>query len=208
MDEANARDPNTEEIAGLARPRELLYAERLTEWLLKLDPAASELLRLAARGQHICRWEIPRNRYPLDRAGYLKWRSELKKFHAEKSAAILRECGYPECSIRRVQELNLKSKFPHDPETQVLEDALCLVFLQYQFGDLAARTASGKMVSALQKTWTKMSAGARVAALALTYTEMEQRLLASALNSGTSAGGSNSATGSAPLGTNLPPPPT
>jgi hypothetical protein len=207
MDAANARDPNTETVAGQPQPRELLYAERLTAWVLKLNPNASEELRLAARSQHICRWEIPRHRYPFDRAGYLRWRAELKKFHAEKSGAILRECGYPEHTVQRVQELNLKLNFPHDPETQLLEDALCLVFLEYQFGDLAARTTAGKMISALQKTWAKMSTTARERARELTYTEMEQRLLASALNSGTPPAGQAPATGSASVGTNLPPQP-
>ena len=56
FDEENARDPNQEN----GRPRELLYAERLTDWVLKLAPDASEALRLAARCQHICRWQSPR----------------------------------------------------------------------------------------------------------------------------------------------------
>ena len=89
FDEENSRDPNQEN----ARPRELLYAGRLTDWVLKLSPAASEALRLAARCQHICRWQSPRENYPMTRAGYLKWRADLKKFHAEKSGEILREVG-------------------------------------------------------------------------------------------------------------------
>ena len=117
---------------GVSQPRELLYAQRLTGWVLRLCPDASEELRLAARCQHICRWEIPRNSYPMTRAGYLKWRADLKKFHAQKAGEILREAGYDETAIRRVQELNLKKNFPDDPETRVLEDALCLVFLQFQ----------------------------------------------------------------------------
>lgn len=173
--------------AGVARPRELVYAERLTAWLLRLAPTASEALRLAARCQHICRWQIPRDTYPMDRPGYLKWRTDLKKFHAQKSGEILREIGYPEEMIVRVQELNLKKKFPNDPETQTLEDALCLVFLQFQFADLAAKTPPEKVVTALQKSWAKMSPGARAEALKLNYTEIEQRLLATALNSGTAA---------------------
>lgn len=185
FDEENSRDPNQEIIDGLARPRELAYAERLTEWVLRLAPAASEALRLAARCQHICRWQVPRHSYPMDRAGYLKWRSDLKKFHAETSGKILREVGYSEDTVRRVQELNLKLNLRSDPETQILEDGLCLVFLQYQFAGLAAKTAPEKMVTAVQKSWGKMSPAARAAALKLNYTEMEQRLLASALNSGT-----------------------
>jgi hypothetical protein len=185
FDEENSRDPNVETVAGVARPRELVYAERLTEWVLRLAPAASEVLRLAARCQHICRWQIPRNSHPMDRPGYLKWRAELKRFHAQKSAAILRETGYPEETVQRVEELNLKKHFPHDPDTQILEDALCLMFLQFQFAELAGKTPREKVITALQKSWAKMSPAARTEALKLNYTEIEQSLLASALNSGT-----------------------
>src|SRR5688572_12176316 len=129
FDAENARDPNAE--AG--QPRELLYAQRLYDWVLKLAPDASEELRLAARSQHICRWMIPRNQYPMDRVGYLKWRNDLKKFHAQKTGEILAELRFPEPIIARVQALNLKKDFPRDPESRVLEDALCLVFLQFQF---------------------------------------------------------------------------
>src|SRR5580704_11926729 len=79
FDGENSRDPNQEIAAGISQPRELLYAQRLTDWVLRLRPNASEALRLAARGQHICRWEIPRDSYPMTRAGYLKWRADLKK---------------------------------------------------------------------------------------------------------------------------------
>ena len=184
FDEENSRDPNREIIGGKSRPRELLYAERLTAWVERLAPDASDALRLAARCQHLCRWEIPRHTYPMDRAGYLKWRSDLKKFHARKSGEILSELGFPPETIQRVQELNLK-KNPADPETQILEDALCLVFLQFQFADLAAKTAPEKVIVALQKSWAKMSGRGRAEAMKLSYTETEQRLLASALNSGT-----------------------
>src|SRR6516225_10133101 len=82
FDEENSRDPNLEETEGGAQPRELLYSKRLTEWLLRLCPEASEELRLAARCQHLCRWMIPRESYPMTRPGYLRWREELKRFHA------------------------------------------------------------------------------------------------------------------------------
>src|SRR5689334_312129 len=141
FDEENARDPNVEMINGEAQPRELVYAKRLYEWVRKLAPNASEELLLAARSQHLCRWMIPRSSYPMDRVGYLKWRNELKKFHAAKAAEILRQIGYPEAVIDRVQSFNLKKSFPADSESRVLEDALCLVFLQHQFADLAARTS-------------------------------------------------------------------
>ena len=178
FDAENSRDPNREN----GQPRELLYAQRLTEWVLRLCPDASEELRLAARCQHICRWEIPRGSYPMTRAGYLKWRADLKKFHAQKAGEILREAGYDEQAIRRVQELNLKKNFPDDPEGRVLEDALCLVFLQFQLADLAAKTAEDKTINALQKSWQKMTEAARAGALKLDYGLHEKILLQRALN--------------------------
>lgn len=181
FDEENSRDPNIENAAGISHPRELLYAQRLTDWVLRLAPDASEALRLAARCQHICRWESPRDSYRMDRAGYLKWRADLKKFHAEKSGAILREAGYDDETIRRVQNLNLKKNFPADPETRTLEDALCLVFLEFQFADLAAKTAEDKTINALQKSWAKMSESARAEALKLNYGEREKKLIGRAL---------------------------
>jgi hypothetical protein len=178
---ANSADPNHELVDGVPLPRELLYARRLTDWVLRLRPDASEALRLAARCQHLRRWESPRDRYPLDRAGYLRWRADLKRFHAEQSGAILREVGYDEVLIRRVQALNLKQDLGKDPDCQVLEDALCLVFLQYQFADLAAKTDDEKMINALKKSWAKMSEQARAEALKLNYGERESLLIKAAL---------------------------
>src|SRR5271170_7522192 len=105
FDVENSRDPNMEPAAGGPQPRELLYAQWLTDWVLKLSPAASEELRLAARCQHLCRWMVPRDSHPMTRAGYLQWREGLKKFHAQKSGEILRETGYPENVVARVQSL-------------------------------------------------------------------------------------------------------
>jgi hypothetical protein len=180
FDGENSRDPNQEN----GRPRELLYAGRLTDWVLKLSPGASEALRLAARCQHICRWQSPRENYPMTRAGYLKWRADLKKFHAEKSGVILREVGYDETVVRRVQDLNLKKNFPADAECRVLEDALCLVFLEFQFAALAAKSDDEKMINALKKSWEKMTDTARAEALKLSYGERELSLVQRALKAG------------------------
>jgi hypothetical protein len=182
FDEENSRDPNRETAGGVSHPRELLFAQRLTDWLLRLCPDASEPLRVAARCQHICRWEIPRASYPMTRPGYLKWRADLKKFHSQKAGEILREAGYDDDTIRRVQELNLKKNFPDDPEGRVLEDALCLVFLQFQFADLASKTAEDKTINALQKSWQKMTEAARAEALKLELGPREKILLQRALN--------------------------
>ena len=181
FDAENSRDPNVEIVNGQSHPRELIYARWLTEWVLKLSPDASELLRLAARCQHICRWEIPRNSYPMDKPGYLRWRADLKKFHADKSGRILREVGYDEATVQRVQELNLKKNFPSDREVCVLEDALCLVFLERQLAPLAAKSDDEKMINALQKSWKKMTPTARAEALKLNYAPRERALIEKAL---------------------------
>ena len=181
FDEENGQDPNLIVVEGVAHPQELLYAERLTDWVLRLDPAASEHLLLAARSQHICRWIIPRNTYEMTRAGYLRWRSDLKQFHAGKTAEILREVGYDEETIARVRNLNLKKLLGRDPDCQILEDALCLVTLQYQLADLVAKTEPAKMIEILQKTWKKMSKVARDHALSLTFSDTEKQLLEKAL---------------------------
>lgn len=183
FDEENSRDPNREIIDGVGRPREVAYAGWLSEWVVRLRPEASEELRLAARCQHLCRWMIPRQSYPMTRAGYLQWREALKQFHAQRAGEILRETGYPESVIERVRNLNLKRDFPTDPESRALEDALCLVFLEHQLADLAAKTADEKVITALRKSWQKMTPAARVEALKLSYGPREKGLLEQALRS-------------------------
>jgi len=181
FEEENSRDPNIIVLDAAPRPRELVYARWLSDWVLKLNPDVSEELRLAAHCQHLCRWMIPRGDYPMTRAGYLQWREALKTFHARNAAEILREAGYPEDMVRRVQELNLKQNFPHDPESRVLEDALCLVFLERQLGELAAKTSDDKVINALQKSWKKMTTAAQVEARRLNYGPRERALLERAL---------------------------
>src|SRR5579862_3645070 len=140
FDEENSRDPNLHTTGGKAAARELVYAQWLSDWVLRLKADASEPLRLAARSAHLCRWAIARASYPMTRAGYLRWRQELKAFHAQKVGTILNEIGYSSEIIKRVQDLVSKKAFPADPESRVLEDALCLVFLEHQFADLAAKS--------------------------------------------------------------------
>jgi hypothetical protein len=183
FDEENSRDPNSQIVDGVSHPRELIYAQWLTDWVLKLCPNASEELRLAARCQHLCRWKIPRDTYPMTRPGYLKWRADLKRFHAERAGEILREVGYPDSVITRVQDLNLKKNFPTDPESCVLEDALCLVFLEHQLSDLAEKTADDKVITALQKSWKKMTPAAHEHALKISYSPREKSLIEQALKS-------------------------
>jgi len=181
FDELNAADPNREMVDGVPQPRELVNARRLSNWVMTLAPNASESLRLASRCQHLCRWMIPRASYPMTRVGYHQWRNELKKFHATKSGEVLRSGGYSEEIISRVSDLNLKKNFPADAESRVLEDALCLVFLQFQLAELAAKTDDEKVINALQKSWKKMTPLAHEHALKLNYGAREKALIERAL---------------------------
>ena len=182
FDAENSNDPKSVLCDGQQQPHELAYSRWLTEWVLRLAPEASESLRLAARCQHLRRWEIPRDSHPASRAGYLKWRQTLKQFHADKAADILRDTGYGEDIIEQVRDLNLKKNFPADPECRILEDALCLLFLERQFTGLAAKASEENMIVALQKCWAKMTPAAHALALQLNYSDAEKRLLHLALN--------------------------
>ena len=117
----------------------------------------------------------------MNRAGYLQWRSELKRFHADKSGEVLRQLGYAEEFVNRVQDLNLKRYSPGDVEAQTLEDALCLVFLERQLDSLAERSTDDKILNALQKSWAKMSPEGRTQALKLKLGTRSENLLARAL---------------------------
>ena len=99
FDGTNSLDPNKEIFDGKEYPKELLYAERMTNQLNKFVPNSSESLQLTARCQHICRWEIPRDSYEMNRVGYLMWRNDLKDYHVKKAAEILRQVGYVEETI-------------------------------------------------------------------------------------------------------------
>ena len=161
--------------------REKPYSEQLTGWVLKLVPDASEALRIAARGQHIGRWTLPRESYPMDRSGYLRWREELKRFHAKAVGEIMRQVGYDPTLIERAQSIILKKNLATDPEAQAIEDALCLVFLETQFEELQSKTPEDKMILIIQKTWKKMSPAARDFALHISMPEEQGLLVGRAL---------------------------
>ena len=182
IDQLNSEDPTTELVEGFVRPHELVYSQRLTDWVLRLNPSASEALRIAARGQHVRRWTIPRSQYEMNRRGYLRWRETLKTYHAETVAALTREAGYPEEAVERVRLLILKKHLATDPDTQTLEDALCLVFLETQFKDLKQKTADETMAEVIRKTWKKMSAKGRAEALRLPLAPDERAFLDRALS--------------------------
>jgi hypothetical protein len=181
FDAANAEDPQREVIDGVSYPKELLYAQRMTTWLDRFAPDASEALRLAARCQHIRRWIIPRSHYPMDRRGYLQWRTALAKFHADTAAAILREVGYEEPMIGRVQSLLRKEGLKRDREVQCLEDVICLVFLESYCADFARQHDAAKMLPIIGKTWEKMSPHGREVARTLDLPQEVHRLIEAAL---------------------------
>ncbi len=157
IDAANADDPQRMRVRGDVRPKELAHAELVSEWVARLRPDASEALRLAARAHHVRRWEIPRERYPEGRSGYLRWRKALGAHHAKVVGDILAGEGYAEAVVARVQEIVRKWNIGRDAEVQTLEDALCLVFLETQFHDLTRRLAPDKLLDVTRKTLRKMS---------------------------------------------------
>lgn len=181
IDAANAEDPNSEIAEGASQPKELLYSRRMTAWLGRMAPDASEALQLAARGQHISRWTIPRGDYPMDRAGYHRWRTTLYKFHADAAGAILADVGYDAPTIARVQALIRKEKLKSDAETQLLEDVICLVFLESYFAEFSAKHDAAKVIDIVRKTWRKMSPRGHEAALSLPLSPVARSLVERAL---------------------------
>ncbi|WP_282074971.1 DUF4202 domain-containing protein [Maribacter aquivivus] len=182
FDEANTQDPNTEMFEGTTYPKEVLYGIRMTKRLNEFDPTASEALRLTARCQHICRWEIPRESYEMNREGYLRWRQELKKFHAKKAASILEDVGYDDETIDNVKFLLEKKQLKKNEETQSLEDVICLVFLEFYFEPFAHKHPEDKTIDILQKTWRKMSIKGQEAALKLPLSKFSLNLITKALH--------------------------
>lgn len=183
FDAANADDPNVKVFEGHEYPRALLYGRRMSHWLNVLAPDASESLRLAARSQHLCRWMIPRSRYPMDRGGYFRWRTRLYDFHAARAGEILTQLGYEAAIISRVQSLLRKSDLGSDPEMQTLEDVACLEFLESDFADLSRQYDTEKMINIIQKTWKKMSPRGHEAALKVPMAEADRELVRKALES-------------------------
>jgi len=185
IDAANADDPSTIVVDGVARPKEQAHAEMMTAWVQRLDPDADDAQLLAARAHHLRRWVVPRADYPDGRAGYLRWRTAQKKRHADDVAAILTAEGYAESTIARVQSIVRKEGLGHgDPAVQTHEDALCLVFLQTQFDDLIARLGHERSVEVVAKTLAKMSERGREVALGLPLSEAGAAVVREALAPG------------------------
>lgn len=183
FDDYNKQDPRNFEWEGESYPQEYFFAIKLYDWVLQLDPQASEELLLASRSQHIGRWEMPRESYPDGRDAYLKWRKDLALHHAEIAGKLMQKAGYSPEAIERVTQILLKKKIKVDAEVQTIENALCLVFLQFQYEDFRHKYADDpeKMVNILYKSLLKMDANGHSFALKLPYSDGGLDLIKQAL---------------------------
>ncbi|KXI28979.1 DUF4202 domain-containing protein [Paraglaciecola hydrolytica] len=169
IDNANSDDPNIEQSQGKDWPKELLYGQRMSAMLERYKSNADEVIKLAIRGQHIQRWLSPRSAYPMDRQGYHKWRSDLYVFHADKVAAIMKQAGFSEQDIARAKNAVAKVGIKSNPDTQLLEDVVGLVFIEHYMLDFAAKHpeyTEQKWIDIIRKTWAKMSKEAHAFVLA------------------------------------------
>ena len=182
FDAANTKDPFEENVDGIKHPKELLYAQRMSEQLNTFEPNACESVQLAVRCQHICRWEIPRDSYEMNRIGYLTWRKDLYKFHAKKAGEILSEVGYESEAIEKVAFLLQKKQLKKNEDTQLLEDVICLVFLNYYFEKFSKKYSEEKLLDIVQKTWAKMSEKGHDFALQLVFSAGTSQLIKKALS--------------------------
>jgi hypothetical protein len=167
IDAANAHDPNTETFDGKIFPKEVLYSQRMTVWMDRVSPDAKEFMKIAARAQHICRWEIPRTDYPMGKKGYHHWRTTLYRHHADKAAEIMLNCGYDDETTEQMRQLLLRRNLRSSADMQTLEDVICLVFLENYFIDFSRKHDEEKMIGIIQRTWAKMSPNGHEIALSL-----------------------------------------
>ena len=184
LDGMHREDPS----AGADGPKDILasidYHQRVSRWVERLAPEASPALRLAARSQHVRRWAIPRDSYPMTRKGYRDWREALGRFHASTAAEVLARVGYDAQTVDRVGQLLRKQRLRSDPEARTLEDAACLVFLEVQLEDFSRRHSEEKLLHILRRTWKKMSPAGRSLALGLELPEGAAGLLRKSVEEG------------------------
>jgi hypothetical protein len=182
FEEAHREDPRSLVVDGAAVPWSVVYHERLSHWVRRFDPKASRPLRLAAACQHIRRWTVARTDYDAGRRGYRRWRSDLALMHARTARAVLTDVGFDDETIARVETLVQKIGLARDPEVQLFEDAICMVFFELDYADLVREHDDAKLVDILRRTWAKMSPQGREAALALSagMNDRERRLLEAA----------------------------
>lgn len=183
IDDANQADPNTVTVRGMQQPLALAHGRLAAEWIQRLsDGEADETVLLAARAHHLRRWEVPRSSYPEGKAGYLRWRRDQKQRHAADVAQILRDAGYGSSAIERVQTLIRRDNLASDADTQTVEDAACLVFIETQLAAVESRFEHAHLLDVIRKTARKMSPAALAAVGQIDLGEHEQALLAEALS--------------------------
>ena len=183
IDNANGADPNVVTVRECTGPKEIIHADLVTEWVLRLKPDADDALLIAARGHHFRRWTMPRSSYPAGRSGYLRWRKDLHEQHARELGVLLGDAGYDEATIGSVQSIVRKdglARAAENDDVQVLEDALCLVFLETQLAEIAARLDPAKLPGVITKTAHKMSAAGRAAIAEVPLGAGSHRILAAA----------------------------
>ena len=164
FDAANAEDPNQDE----GQPKELLYGKRMSDMIGRFASDASEASQLAVRAQHIQRWTVPRNSYPMNKEGYHAWRTGLYIFHANTAGELMREAGYDDAMIERVKKAVSKRGIKVNPESQLLEDIANLVFIEHYlvaFVQSKPDYDEEKWLEIIRRTWGKMSKNAQSFAL-------------------------------------------
>jgi hypothetical protein len=164
FDAANAEDPNRDD----GQPKELLYGKRMSDMIGRFAPDASEAAQLAVRAQHIRRWTVPRNTYPMTKEGYHAWRTGLYAFHADAAGELMRQAGYDDAMIERVKKAVSKRGIKVNPESQLLEDVANLVFIEHYlqaFAQSKPEYDEAKWLEIIRRTWGKMSRNAQTFAL-------------------------------------------
>jgi|SRR5690606_32331231 len=180
FDDYNRNDPNTFNWQGTEYPQELFLAEKLYHWIFKLSPSPSVALKLASRAQHIGRWEISRDSFPMDKVGYLSWRKHLAHHHAKITRSILGSLDFSEDIINQVEQIILKKSIKSTPDVQTMENALCLVFLEFQYEDFHPKYED-KIVNILKRSLLKMDKTGHNFALNLPYSKNGSKFIEAAL---------------------------
>ncbi|MGB8859662.1 MAG: DUF4202 domain-containing protein [Ilumatobacteraceae bacterium] len=179
IDAANADDPGMVDLRGAGpRPLAQVHGELAAEWVGVLAPDADELVLLAARAHHLRRWELPRSHYPTGRAGYLQWKRDQRRRHADDAGALLTTLGFTAEDVAQVQAMVLRQ----GEGGQLVEDAACLVFIETQLAAVATQLDHDHLLDVIRKTAKKMSPAALVAVSRIPLGEAEQALLAAALS--------------------------
>ncbi|MFP7570544.1 DUF4202 domain-containing protein [Marivita sp. S2033] len=161
IDAANSRDPDLVDD----QPASLLYGQRMTAEQERLFPDARDALRIAARGQHIERWVLRRAQYPEGREGYLTWRRDLARHHADRVAEIMADAGYDAADIDAARRMLMKQGIKREADVQALEDIICFVFLKWYFEPFSTTQDPDKLLRIVEKTARKMSPEARARVL-------------------------------------------